>query len=408
VYEFCNFLAGEEINKDLQLSLIEGSSNQRTEYEDGAVAPSDSIRNDSQNTSATNNKHESSPSEEMQCRICRFRTSYKSVMIFHLRQHMKDSYWCDFCNTALPKGTVDLMKIHGADHTTGIDHNDQPTIANMQDDVVEQEAEAADNAVREENVPDSSTSPNSMDVMITVLPVSAEDVGKVVIKPETIKPRRRTEETIRLPNDDNTGCQGGQGSPRSVAPSEEEENDDNKNSSSLNEMQSICNRGKCIRVLNEMGMIIMQEVVSSNEVKDEGTVVSEEHTDSHIPSTYTNNCNTLDLIAEPHRGDRSKDQNILNQYVVDSDSRKDSAVTELEFNMEHSQFSVLNEMGIIEVASIESTEELQIGNLNSDVNEMRVNVTPGMMTYSNNVRRLNPSHVDNPCELNGEVLGVQN
>jgi hypothetical protein len=392
MYEFCNFLPGEEMNMDLQLNLGEETSNQWTEYEDGAVVSSytsDSIRNDSLNVSATDTIHESSPSEEMQCRVCRFRTSYKSLMIFHLRQHMKDSYWCDFCNIPLPKGAVDWMGRDGVEnHIINIDLDDQRAVADMQDDVVEQEAEAIDNAVREVAGSDTSILPSYTGLMITVLPVSAEDGGKVlpqkvVIKTERIKSRGSTEEIVRLPNDND------------------------KNSSSLNHMQSISKSGKCIRVLNEMGMIVTQEVGSSDEAKDSGTVVSEEHTDSEIPS-HTTNYSTLDLIVGPQTGDRCKDQHIFSRYLADSHSNKGNAITGLELKMEHRQFSVLNEVGITEVASVESTEELQIDSLSSDVSEMRVNVTPGMMTYSNNDRRLNASLVDNPCELNEEVLGVQN
>lgn len=373
----------------LQLSLREETSNQWTECEDGSVVSSytsDSIRNESLNASATNKIHESPPSEEIQCHICRFRTSYKSLMIFHLRQHMKDSYWCDFCKIPLPKGAVDWMGQNGVEnHITNIDL-DQHAIADVQGDIVEQEVEANDNAAGEVDGSDTSILPRSMDLTVRVLPVSAEVVGKVVsqkilIKPERIKSRRSTEETVRLPNDND------------------------KNSSSLNHMQSISNSGKYIRVLNEMGMIITQEVGSSDEVKDSGTVVSEEHTDSQIPS-HTAKCSTLDLILEPQTGDRSKGQHILSRYLVDSHSNKGSAITELNLNMEHRQ--ILNAVGIIEVASAESTEELQIDNMSSDVSEMRVNVTPGMMTYSNNDRRLNAALVNNPSEQKEEVLGVQN
>jgi hypothetical protein len=296
---------------------------------------------------------------------------------------MKDSYWCDFCNVALPKGVGDRMGRDGSEnHITNIDNDDGHDIANMKDDTVEQEAEAID--IREANGSDL----RSMDLMITVLPVSDEDVGrvapqKIAIKPDTVQSRRSTEETVRLPNDNDKNC------------------------SSLNPMLSISNSGKCIRMLNEMGMIITQEVGSSEEVEDNGTIVSEEHTDSHVP-TYTTNCNTLDLIVGPQTGDRSEDQNILNEYFVDSHNNKGSGIREVELNMEHSQFNIMNEIGIFEVASVEPTEELQIDSFSSDVSEMRVNVTPGMMTYSNNVRRLNASLVDNPCELTEEVLGVQN
>lgn len=371
---------------DLQLSSREETSNQWTEYEDGSIVSSytsDSIRNDSLDASATNKIHESPPSEEMQCHVCRFRTSYKSLMIFHLRQHMKDSYWCDFCNIPLPKGTVDWMGRNSVEnHITNIDLDDQHAIADVQGDVVEQELEANGNAVGEVVGSDTSILPRSMDLMVTVLPVSAEVVGKVVpqkviVRSERINCRRGREDTVRLPNDND------------------------KNSSSLNHMESISNSGKCIRVLNEMGMIITQEVGSSDEVKDSGTVVSEEHTDSQIPS-HTVKCSTLDLTVKPQTGDRSKDQHILSQYLVDSHSNKGSAITELDLDMEHRQ--LLNEVGITEVAS----EELQIDNLSSDVSEMRVNVTPGMMTYSNNDRRLNAALVHNPSELNEEVVGVQN
>jgi hypothetical protein len=142
-------------------------------------------------------------------------------------------------------------------------------------------------------------------------------------------------------------------------------------------------------------------------VKDSRTVVSEEPTGSQIPS-HTTNFSTVDLIVGPQTGDESKDQHILSSYFVDSHRNKDSAIKELELNMGDRQFSVLNEMGITEVVSVESTEELQIDSLSSDVSELRVNVTPGMMTYSNNDRRINASLVDNSCELNEEVLGVQN
>ncbi|XP_067011946.2 uncharacterized protein [Anabrus simplex] len=37
--------------------------------------------------------------KEYKCKICLFKTSHKSVMIFHLRQHVKDKFRCDFCNS---------------------------------------------------------------------------------------------------------------------------------------------------------------------------------------------------------------------------------------------------------------------------------------------------------------------
>ncbi|XP_046402051.1 uncharacterized protein LOC124168014 isoform X2 [Ischnura elegans] len=38
-----------------------------------------------------------------ECKICSFKTGYESVMIWHLRGHMKSHRWCDFCSEALPE-----------------------------------------------------------------------------------------------------------------------------------------------------------------------------------------------------------------------------------------------------------------------------------------------------------------
>jgi hypothetical protein len=146
-----------------------------------------------------------------------------------------------------------------------------------------------------------------------------------------------------------------------------------------------------------MGMIITQEIGSLGEGKDSGTVACEELLDSQF-SSQTTDCNTVDLTVESQAlGVESKDQHILSR-CLGSENNKGSVLNELGLNMEHirnRQFRVLNEMGVIEVVSVESTEQLMLDNLSCDVNEMRVNVTPGMMTYSNHERRLNASLVDN-------------
>jgi hypothetical protein len=210
--------------------------------------------------------------------------------------------------------------------------------------------------------------------MLTVLPVSAEVAPQdTIIESDKNETGLSTEEPLQLSN----------------------ENDEN--SSSLHHAKSICNSVKCVRILNEMGMIITQEIGPVGEGKDSGTVACEELLDSQF-SSQTTNCNTIDLTVESQAlGDESKDQHILSG-CLGSENNKGSVLNELGLNMEQirtRQFRVLNEMGVIEVVSVESTEQLILDNLSCDVNEMRVNVTPGMMTYSNNDRRLNASLVDN-------------
>ena len=370
-----NCVLGEVMNLDLPLRSTDGTSSQWTENEDNGVVSSGDMRNDTPSTNAADEKHESSPSEEMQCRVCRFRTCYKSLMIFHLRQHLKDTYWCDFCNVCLPEGTVGQMEKAGEEShsVTDTDIDVGHAVADMQDEVAHQETEINDSGVKVVSESDSGMLTNSMDLMLTVLPVSAEvSPQETVIESDMNETGVSTEDTLQLSNEDN------------------------ENSSSLHHAQSICNSVKCIRILNEMGMIITQEIGSVGEGKDCGTVACEELLDSQFPS-QTTNCSTVDLTVESQAlGDESKDQHILSR-CLGGENNKGSVLNELGLNMEHirnRQFRVLNEMGVIEVVSVESTEQLMLDNLSCDVNEMRVNVTPGMMTYSNHERRLNASLVD--------------
>jgi hypothetical protein len=365
------------INLDLQLRSTDGTSSQWTENEDYAGVSSGDMRSDSPSTTVTDEKRESSPSEEMQCRVCRFKTCYKSLMIFHLRQHLKDTYWCDFCNISLPEGAVGQIEKAGEESrsVTDIDIDDVGhAIMDMQDEVAQQDAEINGNGAKVVSESDREMLANSMDLMVAVLPVNAEAASQdAVAEPDRSETGGHTEETLQLSNKSD------------------------ENSSSLHCAQSICNNVKCIRVLNEMGMIITQEIGSSGEGKDSGTVVAEELMDCQFPS-QTTDCNTVDMTVDSQAlGDESKGQHILSRCLgIDSD--KGSVLKELELNMEqirNRQFRVLNEMGMIEVTSVESTEQLMLDNLSCDVNEMRVNVTPGMMTYSNNDRRLNASLVDN-------------
>jgi hypothetical protein len=365
------------INLDLQLSSTDGTSSQWAENEDNALVSSGDMRNDSPSTTANDEKHELSPSEEMQCHVCRFKTHYKSLMVFHLRQHLKATYWCDFCNVSLPEGAVGQMEKAGEEShsVTDIDIDDVGNaIADMQDEVAQQEAEINGNEVKVVSESDTGMLANSMDLMIAVLPVGAEVASQdAVVEPDSSETGGSTEETLQLSNGNN------------------------ENSSSLHCAQSICNSVKCIRVLNEMGMIVMQEIGSGGEGKDSGTVVSEELVDSQFPS-QTTDCSTVDMTVDSQTlGDESKGQHILSR-CLGSESDTGSVLKELGLNMEqirNGQFGVLNEMGVIEVALVESTEQLMLDNLSCDVNEMRVNVTPGMMTYSSNDRRLNASLVDN-------------
>jgi len=369
-----NCVLGEVMNLDLQLRSADGTSSQWTENEDIGVVSSGDMRNDTPSTNVADKKHESSPSEEMQCRVCRFKTCYKSLMIFHLRQHLKDTYWCDFCNVCLPEGTLGQMeKVGEESHSvTDTDIDDVGhAVADMQDETAQQQTEINDAKVEVVSESDTGMLTNSMDLMLTVLPVSAEVAPQeTVIQSDRNETGVSTEDTLQLSNE---------------------------NSSSLHHAHSICNNVKCVRILNEMGMIITQEIGSVGEGKDSGTVACEELLDSQFPS-QTTDCSTVDLTVESQAlGDESKDQHILSSCLGGENS-KGSVLNELGLNMEHirnRQFRVLNEMGVIEVVSVEPTEQLMLDNLSCDVNEMRVNVTPGMMTYSNNDRRLNASLVDN-------------
>lgn len=372
-----NCVLGEVMNLDLQLRSTDGTSSQWTENEDNGVVSSGDIRNDTPNSTVTDEKHESSPSEEMQCRVCRFKTCYKSLMIFHLRQHLKDTYWCDFCNVCLPEGTVGQMDKAGEEShsVTDADIDDIGlAVADTQDETAQQEAEINDAGVKVVSESDTGILADSMDLMIAVLPVSAEVAPQDnVIESDRNEIGVSTEDTLQLSNENN------------------------ENSSSLHHAQSICNSVKCVRILNEMGMIITQEIGSVGEGKDNGTVVCEELLDSQFPS-QTTDCSTVDLTVESQAlEDESKGQHILSK-CLGAENNKGSVLNELGLNMEQissRQFRVLNEMGVIEVVSVEPTEQLMLDNLSCDVNEMRVNVTPGMMTYSNNDRRLNASLVDN-------------
>jgi hypothetical protein len=358
---------------DLPLRSIDGTSSQWTENEDDAVVSSGNTL-DSPSTTATNEKHEQSPSEEMKCRVCRFKTCYKSLMIFHLRQHLKDTYWCDFCNVSLPEGAVGQVENVGEEShsVTNIDIDDVGhAIADTQDEVAQQEAEINDNGVKEVSECDTGMHANGMDLIAVVGPdVAAKDTVIESVGNET---GGSTEETLQLPNENG------------------------ENSSPLHCAQSIGNSVKHISVLNELGMIITQEIGSGGKGKGNGMVVSEELLNSQFPS-QTTDFSTVDLSIESQTlGDESKVQHILSRCLAGGASDRGRTLKELGLNMEqirNGHFRVMNDMRVIEVASIESTEHLMLDNLSCDVNERRVNVTPGMMPYSNNDRRLNASLVD--------------
>ncbi|XP_069688676.1 uncharacterized protein [Periplaneta americana] len=41
-----------------------------------------------------------------QCQACNFKTKYNSLMVYHLRQHLKTTYRCDFCTTPLTEAAL--------------------------------------------------------------------------------------------------------------------------------------------------------------------------------------------------------------------------------------------------------------------------------------------------------------
>ncbi|XP_068085706.1 uncharacterized protein [Anabrus simplex] len=56
------------------------------------------------------------PSKQYNCTICSFTTMYKSMIIFHLRQHVKDSFRCDFCNITISENFERPLKMSTLRH----------------------------------------------------------------------------------------------------------------------------------------------------------------------------------------------------------------------------------------------------------------------------------------------------
>ncbi|KDR11766.1 THAP domain-containing protein 2 [Zootermopsis nevadensis] len=234
--------ADNAMNLDLQQSLRDESSSQMRENEDG-------IRNGFPNDSAINEKCESSPLEEMRCRVCGFRTSYKSLMIFHLRQHLKPTYRCDFCDVDLPEGAISW--VDDQSDITNIDLVDENGIVEMHDGVVRQENETNESGIKEVNDSDIITLPKSMDQIMSIMPVSIDKI----ISLEALEGPESTEDAGSLPD-------------KNIV-----------NSLSLHHVQSVSNV-KHVSVLDGTGMIVMQDVGNDKESKDSEMFVSENPKDT--------------------------------------------------------------------------------------------------------------------------------
>lgn len=230
------------MNLDLQQSLRDESSSQMRENEDG-------IRNGFPNDGAIKEKCESSPLEEMRCRVCGFRTSYKSLMIFHLRQHLKPTYRCDFCDVDLPEGAISW--VDDQSDITNIDFVDENGIVEMHDEVVRQENETNESGIKEVNDSDIITLPKSMDQIMSIMPVSIDKI----ISLEALEGPESTEDAGSLPD-------------KNIV-----------NSLSLHHVQSVSNV-KHVSVLDGTGMIVMQDVGNDKESKDSEMFVSENPKDT--------------------------------------------------------------------------------------------------------------------------------
>ncbi|XP_067012034.2 uncharacterized protein [Anabrus simplex] len=56
------------------------------------------------------------PSKQYKCGVCSYTTTFKSVIIFHLRQHVKGSYRCDFCNINISRKSEKVLQMSTQPH----------------------------------------------------------------------------------------------------------------------------------------------------------------------------------------------------------------------------------------------------------------------------------------------------
>ncbi|XP_069688662.1 uncharacterized protein [Periplaneta americana] len=391
--------SGELIGFNLESSREETRSDW-INYE-GNTTLSVSANIDSLETVAGEEEHtlaETVPLEDIQCRMCRFRTCYKSLMIFHVRQHLKKTYSCDFCNVTLPEGATSWVEEEDADEYT------------HQDDITEDEVQLGDEvaqnneALRHTELESSTDVPGSKDILVTLVPES-ENVSEVVF---------RVVHQNSLSNKSQEGTEDtGDVEEMIQFPNQRYNESEAKNAPCLPSAKSVNSNSTKIRVLNEMGLIVTQELVKEEDKSGEANKnVSEDPENSQlsynvvVPGAVSIADESQTFSAE------SRNTQLLSKCLENSDSCKNVALKEVGVNVVQSPRSkvkskpmrILNELGVIEVTSVDSADPLLL-DLNTEANEMKVNVTPGMMTYSSSDRRVNMSLVDNSSELNNGVFG---
>lgn len=277
--------------------------------------------------------------EEIQCQICKFKSTYKSVMIFHLRQHLKDVYWCDFCNISLPNDAV-----------TWIDHDDNSLLglSASGDEDMEEKGVTSNHSLVENSTAISS---ENSDILITVVPVSGEDTitSKIV---EAVACRNNRVEENSIDTNIESGCLKNSGSEKNT-----EE----------------------IRVLNEPGKIGIQEVSIFDDPKQ-------------IKNTHEG-------VSEPCMFSRFSYE--LKPKVLQT--LREAKITETNYGAERiDSYQIMNQMEMIVLTEGEEKQSFTSGVIDSESNQLRMNLTPNLLTFSNekilNVS-MNDSEKNDICKI---------
>ncbi|PSN33421.1 hypothetical protein C0J52_22590 [Blattella germanica] len=296
------------------------------------------------------------PIEEMQCQICNYRTCYRSVMVFHLRQHVRNLYHCDFCSVPLPeKPIICMVPVEDVSNN----ENDIATETH-----VHKAEQASSDNIEKNDTGQSSVILNSADIL-------SSNTGYVI----TVLPAGKMVENKEVSESEADACY------TSDTTNIDLQNSSDQTASSL----PFEGHTKQIRVLNEMGKIITQEIRIDNEEKSLKT---------EVVSRSTTPCFSYLTNVEE-----------LQHENIDT---KTSNVSKIECEINTSQSSeqkngnyLYNEVDMLVVTETEPKELFDSSDIEGD-NEMRVNVTPGMLTYSSE-RRLNVSLQHSSVQLNESV-----
>ena len=279
----------------------------------------DSSRNIEENHSIV----ESASVEQIQCQFCNFKSIYKSVFIFHLRQHLRNKYWCDFCNVPIPYDAFKLMERH---YNPLLDFNDS---SNETEDIFTGQEEEID-STKESNSSAISADP---DLAVTIVPDNNEDLVTSNII-ETVTNKNYSADPTLV------------------------DTNDNKHSLGRNTKQ--------IRVLNELGKIMMEEVTVLDNPEKNVKSVSQPIEYSKFP-----------VQSKP------MELQVLETSIVSELGYCDRQTSTSVERVQH--YQIINEMGMIIVAEGGETQlftSKDIGS-GSESAEVSMGATPNIITDSN-------------------------